>query len=252
MTLDLNRSYSKNESFSDGDVVDKLELQAKILENSDEHWQASFDRYRLMDTFWAGNYEKVLALARETDFDKDAYAKNSPGTYGIVPLTFYIALAALIEAQETTTTWAESKHNFALGNKFTRKIQGWAGKGNPNVKHYEAILEAEIAAFKDQHLVAKKRYEAGIELCESRGIVNDQALAHERFAVFYSKHGHIRKAKMHVREAIRLYDSWGANFKSNQLNLKYFGSSTILPPIEIDARISSEQQTLTMLELAAN
>ncbi len=247
IALDLSRSHIVDDCLANDDVVDKYELQGRILENKDEHWQASFDRYKLMDTFWAGNYEEFLAIARRTDFDKDRYAKNSPGTYGITPLSFYIALAALAEAQETTTTWEESRKNFALGKKFTRKIQRWSSKGNPNVKHYEAILEAEIAAFKDQHYVARKKFEEGIRMCESRGFVNDQALAEERLAGFLAKRGQIGDAKMHVREAIRLYDSWGANSKSSQLKGEYFGVITrILPPTEICASLAQSIETKSL------
>lgn len=239
MMMDLKSTHSNDDCLTYDNVVDKFDLQGRILDNKDEHWQASFDRYSLIDAFWAGNYQEFLAIARITDFDKDRYAKNSPGTYGVTPLAFYIALAALAEAQETTTTWAESRKNFALGKKFTRKIQRWSSKDNPNVKHYEAILEAEIAAFKDLHLVAIKKYEAGIRMCESRGFVNDQALAEERFAGYLAKLGQIREAKIHVREAVRLYDSWGANSKSSQLRGKYFGHKTrIIPPTEICASIN--------------
>jgi tetratricopeptide (TPR) repeat protein len=247
MALDLRNPKTYENCWTPDDVADKFELQRRILENKDEHWQASFARYSLMDAFWAGNYYEFLSLARRADFDKDRYAKNSPGTYGITPLTFYIALAALAEAQEATTTWAEARKNFQLGKKFASKIQRWSSKDNPNVKHYETILEAEMAAYKDQHSIAKRKYEAAIQqhslakgkyeaairMCKSSGSVNDQALTEERFAGFLAKRGQIGEAKIHVLEAVRLYDSWGANSKSSQLKSKYFGCDTriILPTL---------------------
>jgi hypothetical protein len=99
------------------------------------------------------------------------------------------------------------------------------------VKHHKAILEAEIAAFKVQHYVAREKLEEGIRMCKSRQFVNDQALAEERLAGFLAKRGKIGEAKMHVREAIRLYDSWGANSTSRQLKGVHFGVITRnLPP----------------------
>jgi hypothetical protein len=57
--------------------------------------------------------------------------------------------------------------------------------GNPNVKHYGLLLDAEWTALNGDKYNAIKKYEAAILLAGQGGYQQDAALATERLGDFY-------------------------------------------------------------------
>jgi predicted ATPase len=220
---------SARECLLTGDAVDEEKLRDEISEKKDLNLQAQLDRFRMTTAFWFGYYGLFLEIARETEFDKGAFEKNSPGIFGLPVLNFHIALSALAMARQTNGR--ESKRYAALGIKFSKKIKSCVKKGNPNVVHYEWLLEAEMAVLKGQPHLAKRHYEVAIMVSGQRGFKSDQALAHERLADFCVKTDQVEDATHHVGEAITLYEAWGASAKSKQLKMKF--AKNLTPPSEI-------------------
>ena len=103
---------------------------------------------------------------------------------------------------------------------------------NPNVKHCESLIDAELADLAGDSHLAKKHYEVAIHLAGRRGFTNDEALAHERFGEHALHLGDLNDALYHFERAITLYQEWGAHAKVLQLRSAH-SSLQLAPQIEI-------------------
>jgi hypothetical protein len=91
------------------------------------------------------------------------------------------------------------------------------------VTQFDSLLDAEAESLRGDHYNACRHYEAAVLYAGRRGWRQDQALAHERYGTHLSRleaggdrhdHDHHRNdAHFHLREAVKLYDEWGAHAK---------------------------------------
>jgi hypothetical protein len=75
---------------------------------------------------------------------------------------------------------------------------------------------------------SSKQYEAAILYCGRRGMLQDRALAHERYGEHFARLGvdYDQDTEFHVNEAIKLYSDWGAHPKVQLMRQKYSKYST--------------------------
>ena len=99
---------------------------------------------------------------------------------------------------------------------------------NPNIRHYESLIDAELADLAGDSRLAKKHYEVAIVVAGRRGFTNDEALAHERFGEHALHLGDLNDASYHFERAIALYQEWGAHARVLQLRSAH--NSLLLPP----------------------
>ena len=97
-----------------------------------------------------------------------------------------------------------------FSNSFT---QSSSSVQNPNIQHYDALIDAELAGLAGDSHLAKKQYEVAIILAGRRGFICDKALAHERFGGHALHLGDLNDALYHFERAIALYQEWGAHAK---------------------------------------
>ena len=97
-------------------------------------------------------------------------------------------------------------------------VKGWLKQGCPNVKHYGALFDAETAALQVATEEAEKNYQFAISTAGRSGLLQDSALANERYGTFLfdSAKDH-NGALFHFKTAIKLYHEWGATQKANLL-----------------------------------
>ena len=120
-----------------------------------------------------------------------------------------------------------------LAKKFASKIKSWALDGviqivlfwlyfwknavfnvlrfrlvvqNPNVAHYDALLDAEMASLRGDTFSAARYFEAAVLYSGRRGLTQDRALAHERYGEHFLRLGpnHIQDAEFQIGEAIKI------------------------------------------------
>ena len=116
-------------------------------------------------------------------------------------------------AQET------GKRKYARGAQLMRKqIKLWLKNGDPNITHYDNILDAEHLAYKGLFNRAVKMYETAILFAGREGYLQDAALANERLALL---HLHRLKdedeAVYRFQEAIKYWAAWAADTKVKSL-----------------------------------
>jgi hypothetical protein len=131
--------------------------------------------------------------------------------------TFIKGVSCFGAAHET-----RKKKYAKMGQIFRSKINKWIDMGNPNVKHYGLLLDAEWMALKGKKYDAVKQYEAAVLLAARGGYQHDAALATERFGEFYLKvMGDREDAAYQIGQSMKYWGEWGAVAKVHHLEEKY-------------------------------
>lgn len=120
----------------------------------------------------------------------------------------------------------QSKKNRAKysweASRLHRKITSLVRKGNPNTRHYQAILDAEAAVLKQNSSKANELYKKAIVMAGRSGFVQDAALASERFGEYLLGQTEGQdEAKTQLEGALCFYKSWGATLKVERLQKKH-------------------------------
>ena len=128
--------------------------------------------------------------------------------------TFHSGVALYSMARQTNKK-KYKKH----ANRIRRTIDDWIQKGNPNVKHYQCLLNAEQAVLDEDYEEAEKLYRGAIALAARTGYLQDAGLANERYADFlFQVLSKEYEANYHIQEAIKFYKEWGAEAKAQFLS----------------------------------
>jgi hypothetical protein len=131
--------------------------------------------------------------------------------------TFFKGISCFAAARAT-----HKKKYAKTGKIFRSKMNTWLEMGNPNVKHYASLLDAEWTAFKGKKYDAIKKYESAILLAARGGYQQDAALATERFGEFYlNVMGDRDDAAYQIGQSIKYWRDWGAVAKVQYLEEKY-------------------------------
>jgi predicted ATPase/signal transduction histidine kinase/DNA-binding NarL/FixJ family response regulator/tRNA A-37 threonylcarbamoyl transferase component Bud32 len=180
------------------------------------------------------------------------------GTIGVltVPLFhFYDSLAQLAIYASVPHSQQERLLTRVLSNQ--EKMQKWAGHAPMNFQHKYELVEAEKARVLGQNWQAMEYYDRAIAGAKEHGYIQEEALANELAAVFYSSLGKEKFADVYLTESYYGYVRWGAIEKVKHLESKYpqlFSQATsqISKKLEVDCTItSSNRGTSGDFDLAA-
>lgn len=95
--------------------------------------------------------------------------------------------------------------------KVRRMIAKWEKKGNPNVKYYNTLLNAEHAALGQKYDEADSLYKDAIVSVTAVNHLHHAGLVHERYAAFLERDRRMKdESKILLKESIRYYKEWGA------------------------------------------
>lgn len=117
----------------------------------------------------------------------------------------------------------------------------WAKNSPRNFAHHHRLLLAEQARLTGDVSGAIDCYEAAISAATEATFVHDQALAKERYALFWLARGNTRLARFYLTDAIADYAQWGADAKVHQLTRRY--ATTIGRQAPIRSRNDSPHET---------
>lgn len=156
--------------------------------------------------YYYGEYEAALRYAEQALPFLSAFQ----GQVGEWEFVFFRALASSARAQEFTGLERESLLKTA--EQLLMKFETWANIGPANFAHKRDLIRAELLRARDEGQAAAAYDRAVISAAES-GFVHDQALAHERAALYY-RASDSEKSRVHAQAAITYYDKWGARAKS--------------------------------------
>jgi hypothetical protein len=207
MVLNL-MGHSKNTTVLTGEAMEEeTEIETSLH-------QAMFQTYKLQLYVWFGDHEQGAELAISKG---DSFMKASPGS-SLCYIDNFMRGISLFHMARSTKKAKYKKH----AKLVLAKVRKWVEKGNPNVVHHEALLEAEMAALRGKKYNARKQYEIATVLASRQGFIHDAAMANERYGEFLLNDMLDREeAAYRLEEAVKLYKEWGAHAKADILLEKY-------------------------------
>jgi tetratricopeptide (TPR) repeat protein len=191
---------------------------------------------KLQVCFYAGDYAAALEAASKTE----PLLQIGPGHLEWAEYLFFDALARA--AQYDSVTPEEKVRYRDELTTHHRQLVVWAENCPENFENRAALIAAEIARIEGRHLDAENFYEKAIQAAREHGFVQNEAIAHEVAARFYSTRGFETVAHAYLRNARYCYLRWGALGKVQQLDERYLRSKSrplcALPP-RLARRLSS-------------
>jgi hypothetical protein len=195
-----------------GEAGEKDDLE---LARNDPFWIAGVRLYQgILDTYFDEHTRQADILV---EFGHDYLAKAHVASPNIVFDTYLKGVSCFAAARQTR------KRKYARLAQICRsKIKKWLDMGNPNVMHYDSLLDAEAMALKGKRFAAIKHYEVAILLAARSGYQQDAAFASERLGEFQlSAMNDVEEGSYRLRESIKYWASWGAMGKVADLERKY-------------------------------
>uniref|UniRef100_A0A7S4MJX0 Orc1-like AAA ATPase domain-containing protein n=1 Tax=Odontella aurita TaxID=265563 RepID=A0A7S4MJX0_9STRA len=168
--------------------------------------------YRMWLEYLFGEYERAAETAEK---NKDV-AKHNVSRFGLVcNHAFYGGLAALALARKGSGDWSvvieESMH----------QMEGWCSLSEWNCQHKLELLRAEHFYLLGDKGRATKAYDLAVKLAAKHRFIHEEALALERFGIFYVEGGDHEAASRCFIRACSCYDQWGACSKTAQIRDLY-------------------------------
>jgi hypothetical protein len=161
-----------------------------------------------------GFYEKGADLALKNE---GRFSKAGPGIFMNMHETFTRGLCLFGAAGISK----QRKYKRA-GIRVLSTIRKWVKNENPNVLHYEKLLEAELRSLNGKLDAAELLYHQALNLATRSGFIQDAAVINERCANFLM---HKRKspddALYKMREACKLYEEWGCRPKVEMIRKEH-------------------------------
>lgn len=103
--------------------------------------------------------------------------------------------------------------------KIKKLIAKWSKAGDPNVRHFDRMLDAELAVLDKKYGMADQFYKEAILLAARTGHIHHSALFNERFGEYHLEvSGDKDNSKYYIEQAINYYIEWGAMGKAEQLS----------------------------------
>jgi predicted ATPase/C4-dicarboxylate-specific signal transduction histidine kinase len=170
---------------------------------------------KLQALFHANDYEAALQAASMAE----PLLQTGPGHFEWAEYTFYSALA---QAAHYDSASPEQKAQFqATLASHRQQIAALAENCPENFGNRAALIAAEIARIEGRQQDAEILYEKAIESAREHGFIQNEAIAHEVAAQFYSARGFETTANAYLRNARYCYLRWGAAGKVEQLDQRY-------------------------------
>jgi hypothetical protein len=232
---------SAHTSLLRGDVL----VDSQKIQSADDHGPMLLACYKALQSrlyVIFGEHEKGASLAlgvtRNNMISKVAIA--SPLIMGDA---FTRGVCLFSMARKT------KRRKFARRAKAIRSlIKSWVKQGNPNVQHYLALLDAEMAALKGKIQSAEKLFQDAVISAARGGFVHDAALASERYGEFLLNDKpqpcelDKQEALYRFGEASKYYSDWGAVSKVASLQKSMQTLNLWEPPGEVSTFIQSGEQ----------
>ncbi len=166
---------------------------------------------KLQARFHAADFARAIEAAAEAR----RLLWTSPSCFEVAEYHYY---AALTHAASCASAPADARpeHLEALVVHH-EKLARWAESCPENFGNPAALVAAEIARLEGRDLDAERLYEAAIRMARDFGFIQNEGIANELAARFYTARGFETIAQAYLRNARYGYLRWGAEGKVRQL-----------------------------------
>ena len=196
--------------FSDAQF-DEAAFESQLTANGTAMMVFFYWIIKLKTRFLLGDYAEALAA---TDKARALHWISAAHIH-LLDYSYYSALtvAALYESG----TAAEQQSWRELLTAHREQLREWAETCPPTFGDKHKLVSAELARLEGRDADAMRLYEQAIRSASDNGFVQNEGLAHEVAARFYTARGVKTVAHAYLREARRCYLRWGAFGKVRQL-----------------------------------
>jgi hypothetical protein len=125
-------------------------------------------------------------------------------------ILFRASFFRFLTAVALIRTGSSNKTAFIKAAKSCRKtIKKISEKVPLNFRMQHELIEAEWAVYRRKFALAEKCFSSSVELCAESGKIRFEALAWERFGLYYISRGNEELGYDRLRTAHKLYGKWG-------------------------------------------
>ena len=212
------------------DVTDDTDIYGPVFEKEKDVVNTSihlaFKHFLRGELLFLTNFE--LAAERAIKYG-DLFFQLCPAVFIGTVETFHRGVALYDMARKHRKRKFKSR-----AKKIRQLIKQWVKDGNPNIEHYDLLLDAENASLsKAKFDVAGQLYLKAINSAAQLGHLQHSGLCHERFADFLlHAHSGEKAYSFQMSEAIRCYVEWGAMGKVHRLKMQLQKNLAIGVPSE--------------------
>jgi PAS domain S-box-containing protein len=201
-------------SFSDAQF-DETAFEAELTRGRMPLMTCFYWILKLKARFLSGDHTEALAAADA------AKAILSVATAQIQLLDYFYYSALTVAALYEEGSAGEQAGWRALLAAHRDQLREWADTYPPTFADKHALVSAEVARLEGREMDAMRLYDDAIRLARLHGFVQNEGLAHEVAARFYSGRGFDTFAHVYRRNARDCYRRWGADGKVRQLERSY-------------------------------
>ncbi len=221
-------------SYSD-EVFDEKQYQEKLSTFRSRHFAHFYYINKMQSLYLWENYEDAYKLS----LISDTYLKDSPGMLHTAEHHFYkgLILASLIPAAGSLQGL---KWKWVLAG-IVGKFKKYSANSPTNFEHKYQILAAELARIQGKIDQALKHYYLALEMAETHGYLQIQALANRRLYELNLKMGMRKLASIHLSDAEYLYYLLGATGIADLLTKKRISNNFSEREFRVGNRIGGNQ-----------
>lgn len=189
------------------------QLELSLTKEERKPWHTGNENFAIGELLLFFGFHKERAERLLGDEKGNTYSDNIPGFLPGTIDTFHRGIAWYSMARCKGNKKYQSE-----ANQVRRKIAKWVKAGNPNVVHYDLLLNAEQAVLDKKYVKADEFYRQAIVSAARGGHLHHAALFNERCADYrINVHKDVDNGKHYMLQAIRYYVEWGAIGKAKQL-----------------------------------
>jgi PAS domain S-box-containing protein len=201
-------------SFSDAEF-DEATFESELTEDRMATMVCWYWILKLEARFMSGDYMAAMAAAEKA---KAMIAAS----YAHIQLLDYHYYSALIMTALYPTAPPERQSILREDLKtHLEQLREWAGSGPQTFSDKYSLVLAEAARIDGRDLDAMRLYEEAIQAARENGFIQNEAIANELAARFYSARGFNTIAHAYLRNARYCYLRWGALAKVRQIDQEH-------------------------------
>ncbi|MGI4846461.1 MAG: diguanylate cyclase [Janthinobacterium lividum] len=237
-----------------GAAVQPIKCLMGLAARSDSYDDAGFSEAGFLEQYGGSNLFLAYYLQgkiRNAYLFDSADAQALAGQVGIVtrmmrgqakvPETSFYAALIWIRALRRDPARADAADVLDRIDALQADLAGWAELGPDELRARYALVQAEMARYRQDLAVATRCYQRAVDAAGQAAYVNLQALANELCGECWIDQGLPRVAAVFIKDAIACYAQWGAEGKVTHMRERH---GALLAKVDEDG-MQSHAGTLT-------
>ncbi len=204
-----------NKNSWDDETFIGADFQEYLIKEGNKSKLAFFFASKVYHLYYLGQYREAM---KESDILLN-YSDNFPGDICEVTQAFYTSLSIATIFDELLPD--EKKKHLKQFKKYLSYHKLWAEGCSSNYGAFYQLLLAEYNIMNNHGEIALNHYLKSMQLAADNRIINVEAIAYERAAIYCSANGLTEQSQRYIQNAYQLFNRWGAVTKCKHIAEKY-------------------------------